>query len=56
MLLSEQEKKTLKNRSGFFEGEGSDFDVEIKNDGDQVFIKHKKILECQCISTAIKMG
>jgi hypothetical protein len=24
-----------------FEGEGSEFDVEIKNDGDQVFIKHK---------------
>lgn len=35
-------KENAKRIGQAFEGEGSDFDVEIKNDGDQVFIKHKK--------------
>lgn len=35
-------KENAKKIGQAFEGEGSEFDVEIKNDGDQVFIKHKK--------------
>jgi len=34
-------KENAKRIGQAFEGEGSDFNVEIKNDGDQVFIKHK---------------